>query len=151
MGGVTEFARLLGTVQVVGLDTMPFIYHFEGHPVYGPLTHELFSRIEGGALRACTSVLSVSDVLTDARKAGDGRLAQIYLQVFELLPNLDVRPIDQDCAVLAADLRVEWGLRTPDAVQVAAAIQGGAQLFVTNDSRVRRLSQVKVIVLGDYV
>jgi len=141
VGTVGDFARLLGSVQAVGLDTMPFIYHFEGHPTYGPLTRELFSRIEQGALHASTSVLSLCEVLTGARKAGDEPLAQLCRQVFQFMPNLDVRPIDTACAALAADLRVQWGLRTPDALQVGAAAQGDAGLFIANDARLRQVSQ----------
>jgi len=151
VGAVDTFTHALRELQVVALDSMAFIYHFERHPSYGPLTFELFSLIEGGTLRAHTSILTVSEVLVGARKAGDERLEQLYLQVFDLLPNLEVHGIDRECAILAADLRVQQHLRTPDALQVATAIQCGAQAFVTNDARLRHLARIKTVILSDYV
>lgn len=151
MGGVEEFARLLDGASVVGLDTMAFIYHFEGHPAYGPLTRLLFRRVEGGQLRACTSTLTMCEVLTGALKAGDSRLAQLYQQVLESMPNLTLSAVDSACAVQAAQIRAQTGLRTPDALQIAAAIRAGAEVFVTNDSRLRHVPQIRVAVLADYV
>jgi len=150
LGTVKDLARLLSTVRTVGLDSMAFVYHFEGHSTYGPLTRALFSRIEDGSLSACTSVLTLCEVLTGARKAGDAGLVQVYQQVFELMPNLSVVAIDSPCAALAATLRLEAGLRTPDALQVATAIRWGAEAFITNDGRLRHVAQIKVIVLSDY-
>ena len=34
--------------SIIGLDTTLFIYHFEQHPRYSPLTRELYSGIEKG-------------------------------------------------------------------------------------------------------
>ncbi len=150
MGEVEGFAKALASVRVIGLDSMAFIYHLEGSREYGVLTRVLFARIEGGELSACTSVLSVAEVLTGALKAGDELLAQLYRQLFDLMPNLAVRPIDADCAPLAARLRAESGLRTPDALQIAAAIQGGAEAFLTNDARLRPVPQLRVLLLSDY-
>ena len=45
MGRLSE---RLGSISVVGLDTAIFIYHFEKHPRYFPLTQEIFSGIEAG-------------------------------------------------------------------------------------------------------
>ena len=150
MGAIEEFTGLLSELEVVALDSMAFIYHFESHLSYGPLTFELFSRIEDGTLQAHTSILTVSEVLVGARKAGDKQLEQLYLQVFDLLPNLEVHGIDKACAVIAADLRVQEHLRMPDALQVATAIQCGAQVLVTNDARLRHLPQIKTVMLSDY-
>lgn len=150
MGAVEEFAELLEGVRVVGLDSMAFIYHFEGHPTYGPLTRILFSRIESGGLHACTSTLTLCEVLTGALKAGDGRLAQVYQQVFELMPNLTVSAVDRECAALAARIRVQAGLRTPDALQIATAVRCGAELLITNDARLRQVDPIQIVVLQDY-
>ena len=150
MGAVIGWDRQLAGVQLVALDSMAFIYHFEAHPGYCPLTRILFSRIEEGALRGCTSVLTLCEVLTGARKAGYEALAALYQRALSLMPNLTVHPIDQATAVLAADLRAEVGLRTPDALQVACAINSGAGAFITNDARLRRVPSLQVLVLADY-
>ncbi len=40
------------------------------------------------------------------------------------------------------------GLRTPDAIQLATSIGSGASSFLTNDSRLPSLPQLKVLVLN---
>jgi hypothetical protein len=44
-------------------------------------------------------------------------------------------------------LRARYQIRTPDAIQIAAAIDFGARLFLTNDDRVRRVTEIEVVVL----
>jgi predicted nucleic acid-binding protein len=42
-------------------------------------------------------------------------------------------------------------LRTPDALQVATAVEHGAHVIVTNDSRWKRLREIAVVVFDDYL
>jgi predicted nucleic acid-binding protein len=57
--------------------------------------------------------------------------------------------IDSEIAVLAASLRARYNLRTPDAVQIAASVNGGCEAFLTNDAGLRRVTELRVIVLDD--
>jgi predicted nucleic acid-binding protein len=50
-------------------------------------------------------------------------------------------------ALQAAHLRARYQIRTPDAIQIAAAIEFGARLFLTNDDRVRKVTEIEVVVL----
>jgi predicted nucleic acid-binding protein len=51
----------------------------------------------------------------------------------------------------AAELRAIHNLRLPDAFQLASAIEHGATHFVTNDARLKRVGEIRVLVLEDYV
>jgi predicted nucleic acid-binding protein len=50
-------------------------------------------------------------------------------------------------ALQAAHLRARYQIRTPDAIQIAAAIEFGARLFLTNDDRVRKVTEIEIVVL----
>jgi predicted nucleic acid-binding protein len=39
----------------------------------------------------------------------------------------------------------------PDALQIAAAIEAGATVFVTNDRRLAKVQEIHVLLFGDYV
>ena len=47
----------------------------------------------------------------------------------------------------ATDLRVRYSFKTPDAIHLATAIEGQADLFLTGDKALARCDQVNVEVL----
>ena len=60
-------------------------------------------------------------------------------------------PVNVEIAEQAAILRAQYGLRTPDALQVAAAKTANCQVFLTNDKALKRVEDVKVLVLDELV
>jgi predicted nucleic acid-binding protein len=42
-------------------------------------------------------------------------------------------------------------LRALDAVQLAAALDAGADAFLANDKKLQRVKEIKVLVLADYL
>lgn len=130
--------------KVLALDTNIFIYHFEENPAYAAFTGNLFRRIESGLSRAVTSALTLHEILTGARKVGDARLVSLYRDLVGSFPNLAIVPFDAEVADISSDLRVRYGLRTPDAIQVATAIHQRADAFVTNDEGLKRVKEIRI-------
>jgi predicted nucleic acid-binding protein len=137
----------LRAAQTVGLDSAIFIYHFEEHPRYKALYAEAFELMEIGAIQTVTSVVTLIEVLTQPLAKGDQELYSRYEQYLRFGPSLTLRSLDPDLALSAAQLRARYQIRTPDAVQLAAAIEFGAHLFLTNDDRLRKVTEIEVIVL----
>jgi predicted nucleic acid-binding protein len=52
-------------------------------------------------------------------------------------------------AEVAAQLRASYNLQTPDSIQMATAISGGASFFLTNDVRLPSLPGLEVLVLEE--
>lgn len=50
-----------------------------------------------------------------------------------------------------ARLRAATGLKTPDALHAATALQADCALFVTNDSDFRRVPGLPVVILDDLI
>lgn len=150
MADTARFLDDLEQYHLVALDTSLFIYQMERHPTYLPLTRLLFQRVEQGLNSAEISVLLLTEVLTAPKRVDDRRLVQAYRRLFRQFPNLQVRDIDRDVAELAADLRARFDLRTPDALHTASAIVHGAQVFVTNDNRLKKVTDISILVLSDY-
>ena len=57
--------------------------------------------------------------------------------------------LDARMAEIAADLRARYRLRTPDALQIAAALVTGCEAFLTNDAALRRVTDLQVLVLDE--
>jgi predicted nucleic acid-binding protein len=137
----------LCTVQIVGLDSAPFIYHFEEHPRYQALCAEVFNLMEVTAIQSVTSTVTLLEVLTQPLAKGNQELVVRYEQYLRFGPSLTLRSLDPDLALKAAQIRARYQIRTPDAIQLAAAIEFGARVFLTNDDRLRKVTEIEVIVL----
>ncbi|TEU13844.1 MAG: type II toxin-antitoxin system VapC family toxin [Anaerolineales bacterium] len=149
--GVDEFRTALNAYGVIGLDAMSFIYHFEKKPHFGPITKVLFAHIQAGKVSAVISVLVAGEVLTGVKKVGNREMILRYRHIFSEFPNLALHDADMQVMEKMSDLRVAYGLKTPDAIHVAAALLNGAQAFVTNDAGLKRVNELDVLVLEDYV
>jgi len=137
----------LSGVVALGFDTPPFIYFIERDQKHLPVLREVFRRIDAGAIQGYSSVITLTEVLTKPRAAGD-----VTMERAELLTgsrNFTLLSIDSRVASNAADLRARYGLRTPDALQVAAGLNAGCQALLTNDSRFRRVSELTIFVLDE--
>lgn len=132
--------------RTYALDTNIFIYHFEENPEYVSFTAGLFEKIESGRIRAVTSVLTLHEIFTGARKAGDERLVVLYRDLLGSFPNLHMMPFDADIAEISSGLRARYGIPTPDAIQIATAIHQKAETFISNDERLARINEIKVTV-----
>jgi predicted nucleic acid-binding protein len=96
-----------------------------------------------------TSAITLTEVLVQPFMSANVRLQQEYRDILLYSPNFEVVPIDLDVAERAADLRARHGLRTPDALQIAAALSSGCEAFVTNDSKLQRVSELRILVLDN--
>jgi predicted nucleic acid-binding protein len=51
----------------------------------------------------------------------------------------------------AAGLRAKYGLKNPDAIQLASALVASVDYFLTNDFRLKAVSEINVLVLDEYI
>lgn len=132
-----------------GLDTAPFIYFIEANPSYDELVTEIFQRVSRGALTGFTSVITLSEVLVQPMRHQNLRLQQEYRDLLLVSRNLQSWEVSAAIAESAAALRVRYRLRTPDALQIATALEAGCQALLCNDTELRRISELRVLVLDD--
>ena len=141
----------LKRVNKVGIDAMCFIYQFQAHLLFGPLTSIMFSRMEDKKLDGCTSVLSLAEILSYPKLQQDRLSWEEERRRFWQTPNLKVEDVDSKICEAASILKVKYSLIFRDAIQVTTAIFSKAEGFVTNDEKFRRVKEVPVILLGDYI
>ena len=149
--GVDDFRRLLAGFHLVALDTMVFVYHLANHPRYAALTTAVLEAVETGQLAGMTTTVTLAEILTAPAKTGDRQAFQDYELYLTRFPNLQIAPLDIELARETALVRGATGLRTPDAIQVAAARLVKADAIITNDRRwVGRVDRPAVVVLDEY-
>jgi predicted nucleic acid-binding protein len=137
------------TYQTVALDTAPLIYFIEEHPLYLPIVVPFFEALAGGRLRAVTSIITLLEVLVLPLKQNNLKLAQQYRNILLNTEGLSIENITPVIAESAAKLRSHHILRTPDALQLATALQCKASVFLTNDMRLPSLPSLPVLTLDN--
>lgn len=137
------------TSPSIGVDTAPIIYFIDRHPTYVDLVREVFRRIDSGAVRGFTSAITLTEVLTRPRQLGNKLIEAEYRELLLRSRNFWIVPIDASVAEAGAELRARYHLRTPDALQIAAAMIVGCQAFLTNDAALRRRTDIRVHTLDD--
>jgi predicted nucleic acid-binding protein len=135
--------------KIIGLDTMVFIYHFEKDQIYSPLTFSIFESLEKGNFKGITSTLTLLEILVKPKKENNSLLVERYKLLFETFPNLQVQEINENIADIASSLRANYNINTPDAIQIATSLEVKADIFITNDAILKKMSEIKVLLLSE--
>ena len=135
--------------KVVGLDTMVFIYHFEENQTYSPLTFSIFESLEKGNFNGITSTLTLLEILVKPKKENNSLLTERYKLLFETFPNLQVKELNENIADIASGLRANYNINTPDAIQIAISLEAHADVFITNDTSLKKVTEIKVLLLSE--
>jgi predicted nucleic acid-binding protein len=121
----------------------------EANPAYSLVVAEVFRQISAGRFEGTTSVVSCGEVLVLPARNRDIGLRHRYLSLLFETAGIHTRSINRAAAELAAELRAKYGFRLPDALQLAVAIQNQCEAFLTNDRRLARVTEIRVLVLDD--
>ena len=109
----------------------------------------LFWGINERQLKTITSIITLLEVLVQPYHHEDEILAGKYKEILLHSDNLLIVPVSSAIADKAAELRARYGIRTPDAIQIATALQGGSSIFLTNDRNLKKIHEIEIITLYD--
>jgi len=102
-----------------------------GHPA-GRRVRVLFGNAQAERYIGIGSTLLLPELLTKPLR--DGAHSEL-LELGALLGRLDLRPVDDATARLAAALGASYRLKAADAVHLATAVSVGATRFITNNRK----------------
>ena len=143
---------VLAVKRQIGMDTSPFIYYFERHPTYFELVHTIIEHVENKPnTHLMTSALTLLETIVFPLRNQRADLVAHYRNVLTETDYLDLIELDIPVITTAAELRAKYNLRTPDAIQIGACIHRQADLFVTNDKTFRRVQEIEILLLDDFV
>ena len=135
----------------LAIDTAIFIYFIEKNPRFLPLIDPLFREADDGTRELVTSALTLLEVLVVPLRARNRSLADRYEALLTRSRGIRLVDMTRDQLRAAAQLRATTGFKTPDALQVAAAIGAGCRTFLTNDRRLPSVSGLQIRQLSAYV
>lgn len=126
-------------MSLIYWDTMLFVYWIEAHPEFGTRTKQIRSKMLERGDSLCTSTLTVGEILTGFYKRGARELAA---EVRDMLqpPTVQVLPFSVDTAERYAQIRADQRVTPADAIHLATASMAKANLFLTNDAAISKLT-----------
>lgn len=135
----------------VGLDTAAFIYFIEEHPQFLPLVEPIFAAIDAGLLEGVTSGVTLLETLVTPYRAGNRSLAERYEALLTRSRGIRLLDLQRPLLRAAAQLRASVQVKTPDALQLAAALATNCAVYITNDRNLPRVQGLRVLQLRDYL
>lgn len=138
--------------KIVALDTSVLIYHANNDPNFGEAATHILDFITRGEQQGIISAIAVTEFLSlrplHRQSATErNKLWQRLLAWILNIPNVEIVPIDATIAAEAAKLRQSYGFKTPDALHLACAITARADVFITNDQKLRKCKEITVKML----
>ena len=146
MGVIQEVGR-----GPVGLDTVVFVYFIQEHPQYLPLIEPLFAAIDAGTVEGVTSSLTFLETLVVPYRVGNVPLGERYEALLTGSRGICMLDLDRPLLRAAAQLRASLRVRTPDAIQLAAALAARCSAYLTNDRELPPVPGLKILQLQDYL
>lgn len=145
-----ELSKLLRG-KIIFLDTAPLIYFIEKNVSYIDVVKPVIALIDSQQARGMTSTITLLEVLVLPLREGNKKLAGQYKTILLSSSDLETCEITNAISERAAVIRAKYGFKTPDAIQLATAIVRKADYFLTNDAALKRVKEIKVIVLQDHL
>jgi predicted nucleic acid-binding protein len=139
---------ILPTTGPIYLDTSGFIYSVERIEPYCTLLEPMWRQALAGQFVVVSSELVVLETLVKPLREGDTVIEQLFRAVLHAREVLLI-PATLSLWEQAARLRAHTGLKTPDALHAATALDVASTLCITNDGDFRRVEGLPVVVLDD--
>jgi predicted nucleic acid-binding protein len=117
---------------------MIFFYWLEAHPTNTPHVEQIHRKMKARGGKLCTSAFTIGEILAGAYKSG--RLTEAQ-QIKEFFGGGEVRVLQfgTDAAECYAFIRASHNLSPADAIHLASASVVHVDVYVTNDSKLRKL------------
>lgn len=104
--------------------------------------------ISNGHVSAFTSVITLAEILPVPIRRKNEQLASQFSEFIKNEDMFTLMPINTEIAEKSGYLRALYlSLKAFDAMQLAAAMVGGANLFITNDKQLQQVNEIDVLKL----
>ncbi len=139
-------SKVLKLPKQVALDCNIFIYYFEGNPEFGSYSKKIFDALNAKTFIGVTSIISLIELLS--KKSLPEHIAKELEKDFLEIPNISILEVNQKIAVRAARIRRKYDFRLPDSIYLATAVEAKADIFITNDQRLKQFKEIKIELIS---
>ncbi len=150
MSETTSLRQVLTEAGVVHVDAGVLALHLTGDPRYLPLTRVVLGGLRDGEFAGRTSAITVYQLLVEPYRSGREQTAERVEMLVAALPGLEMVPVSATICRQAAQVKAQIGGGLARAIQIATALAGDADVYVTRRSALRRIAGLGVAPLDAY-
>lgn len=125
------------------LDSAPLIYLVEEVSPYSLVIETRLAATD--TTQVCSELSRLECRVKPIRDEEEALLAAFDSYFADIIA--EVIPLSRQVIDQATELRARYGFKTPDAMHLAAAISNGCDLFLTNDYRLNRCTEITIEVI----
>ena len=129
------------------IDTAPLIYLIEGEDNFAISVEKQLRQWISAEENLSTSTLTLLELLVVPMKQENKHLVQKYRALLHDILSEPLIPLSEPISEMAAQIRGATGFKTPDSIQLATALYSGADIFYTNDKRLSKFSDIKILTI----
>lgn len=137
----------LNKLKLIALDSNILIYYFEKNPEFGENSKIIFDLLIRGQISCLTSILSITEALSKAT-IPEKIAKELENSIFDI-PRLSVFEVNRKIASEAARIKRKYNFRLPDAIQLATARLSKAKAFISNDEKLKKFKELKIILIKE--
>ncbi|MBO6179503.1 MAG: PIN domain-containing protein [Selenomonadaceae bacterium] len=134
----------------VFLDTAPLIYFLDKESPLCSNTARIFSFFSLNKCEIITSSITCMEYLVYPYRNRDVKAVNAFWR-FVKESNLDICNINEAIAEEAAKIRARYrSFKAFDSIQLACAVQGQCELFLTNDKQLRQFPDISCVTVEEW-
>lgn len=142
---------MTGNFKKIFVDTSPIIYLLDKSSPFCSKTKKIFDLIFNKSSAAViTSSITCTEYLVYPYRTKNLKAENAFLKFLNEC-QIDICNIDITTAIKAAKIRAEYPhFKTPDALQLAAAIINDCDLFLTNDKQLKNFKEITCATVEEW-
>lgn len=130
----------------LAIDSMILIYLLDEHPIYS----QKIITILDEAKQIIISTLIYGEILAGFYKKQDTQSIEAVFSFVATRPNIIIKAFDTNTAITFAKLRASYPtISPPDCIHLASAIDSQADLFLSNDKKLKKITELPIYILND--
>jgi predicted nucleic acid-binding protein len=135
----------------VYLDANVFIAAMENPGAHSDHAWWIIHAVDEGEIAAVTSEITLAEILVKPIELDDATLAAVYEKMIVSNAHFEVRPVQRDILMRAAQLRARRkSIRLPDAIHIATALASSCSFVISDDQRLHSIDGVKAFGVNPF-
>lgn len=104
----------------------------------------IFNLLSRKRIAVTTSTVTLLEILVHPYRHENLELVNLYYGYLTREELVTLLPVSFEVANRAARLRAQYGFKTPDAIQIATALEGGSTLLLSQDRHFRKQKEIEI-------